>query len=79
MKFQPLHDNIVIEEVKKEEKFGIKNDDLSITAKVISIGPMVQHVYVGDTVYLSINVGIKFNDMLVVKPYDILGRDDGKS
>ncbi len=78
MKFQPLHDNIVVEEIKKEEKFGIQNDELSTKAKVISIGPMVQHIYIGDIIYMSINTGIKVNDTLVVKPYEILGKDSSK-
>ncbi len=71
-----LHDNILIKEIKEEEKFGIKSDKLSFKAEVIQSNQ--PHIYVGDIVYLSINTGIKYGYFIIVKPYEILGKNSSE-
>ena len=75
MEFKPLHDNILVDPIKIDNKFGIEGDELSFRATVISCGEYVTHIYPGDIVYLSKYAGTKYNDMFIVTPMDILGKD----
>lgn len=75
MKFQPIHDNILIKEIKEENKFNIPTESLSVKAEVIKTGTHVTDISVGDIVYLSKYCGTPYIDMLIVKPYDIVGKD----
>jgi len=68
-----LRDNILIKEFKEKEKFGIKSDNLSVKAKVYSIGPDVDNIGTGDIVYLSKYSGIPYGEYRMVKPHEILG------
>ncbi len=67
-----LHDNILILEENDTGKFGIKSDSLSVKAEVMSIGPDVINIEVGDIIYLSKYSGIPYNECRIVTQYDIL-------
>jgi hypothetical protein len=71
-----LHDNIYIELIEKENKFGIKDDSLSWKAKVMNVGPDVALVDVDDIVYLSKYEGVPYKDGYIVKEHVILGKQD---
>jgi len=68
-----LNNNILIEEYKEEEKFGISMEHTSVKAKVLDVGPEVNDVKVDDIVYMSKYSGLPYKDLRIVTEYDILG------
>ena len=66
-----LGTNVLIKEIEIE-KFGINLRDMSTLAIVQSIGTDVTEVQVGDTVGLSLNEGIPYEDMRIVDESAIL-------
>ncbi len=76
MKLKLLNDYILIKEFEEEEKFGIKTESLSVKAEVHGIGPDVTDIDVGDIVYLSKYSGKPYNDMRIIKPYEVLGKEE---
>lgn len=74
--FIPLHANILVEEIKEENKFGIPSESMSFKAKVLKVGPMVpKEVKVDDVVYLSNYCGTKYGDLLIIQPHDVMGKE----
>jgi hypothetical protein len=71
-----LKNNILIKEHIPEEKFGIKSEDLSVKATVISTGPDVTEVCEGDVIYISKYEGIPYEDMKLITPMVILGKEE---
>ena len=77
--FTPLHNNLLVIKIEEESKFGIPSDSLSFKAEVQSIGEDVEDISVGDIVWLSKYSGTPYKDGLIVKEYDVVWIDNGKS